>query len=271
MKHYLLIGASILGAYLLLVLFFRVYEDRLIYYPQKEQLSDISPLKLEEHMITTSDGNQVHLVFKEQKRDIVFLFCHGNAGNITANLPNLQNLDASGYSYLMFDYPGYGKSSGSPSEQGLYFAGQAVYDFLVKEKLFQPDQIIVNGQSLGVAVCIELASRNPVRSVISESAFASTHAMSRELLKGIPIAWFVSNKFDSLSRVQHLNVPILFIHGEQDQIIPPTHSQRLYAAANEPKFLLTIPDYGHNQVISEASEAFNAAIDEFIETSQISQ
>lgn len=261
-----------IGIYLLLVLFFNWYEYEITYYPSSTEAADLSHLQVQDIFLTSSDQIKIHAVYKEQKKELVFLFCHGNGGNISYNLGNLEYLDQTGYSYLMLEYPGYGKSEGRTSEQGLYHAAQAAYDFLTEEKGFRADQLIAYGHSIGGAVCIDLASKNPVRSLIIQSGIASSYTMSKHILPFFPPKlFFISNKYDSLTRLKNITVPILFLHGKQDLIIPPSQSQLLYEAAKEPKYLYIVPGFGHNEVIPAGPGEHVEAIRAFIKTSQIKQ
>lgn len=258
----------IIVVYLILLLFFNWYEYQVIYHPVKRAISDYRDLQLEDVFMTDEQIGKIHGVYKEQNRDLVILYSHGNAGNITYNLGNLKFLDQTSYSYLMYDYPGYGKSEGSPSEENVYGSGQTAYDFLIKEKKYRPDQIILHGQSMGGAVSIELATKNPVRSVVVESSLTSTHDAARKLFSFFPAKLFITNKYVNIEKVKQLDVPILFIHGKQDNIFPYEFSEKLYAAANEPKYLILIPTIGHNELIPEP---YLTQILEFIKTSQIQE
>lgn len=146
-----------------------------------------------------------------------------------------------GINVLTYDYPGYGTSGGSPSEENGYAAIDAAYDYMV-EKGVRPETIILHGRSLGGAMAVELAPRKPVGGLIMESTFTGAF----RVVTRYPILPF--DKFKNLEKMDKVKCPVLVIHGTNDWTIPAYHGQRLFEAANEPKQALWIEGAGHNNV-----------------------
>lgn len=191
----------------------------------------------------------------------VWLFLHGNGSNIGDELKRAVWFHHLGYSTLMVDYRGYGRSKSSfPTEASVYQDVEAVWHYLTQVRQIPPQQIFVYGHSLGGAIAIELATRHPeLGGLAVEGTFTSMRAMVGHLYKQFsifPVELILRQRFDSLSKVRSLSVsennshtmPILFIHGTIDRVVPAFMSQTLFEAAPEPKRLLLVPDAGHHDV-----------------------
>jgi pimeloyl-ACP methyl ester carboxylesterase len=177
------------------------------------------------------------------------LFCHGNAGSIGTHLKPIQaiskELDAS---VLIFDYPGFGMSEGSPSETGCYAAALAAYDWLAHQE--SPERIIILGQSLGGGVATELASRRPHRALALFKTFTSFPDVAQYQVPLFPARWLVSNRYDNLDKIR-LCGPTFIAHGDCDRLIPLKQAERLFRAAQEPKRLVVLKGYGHQGAITQ--------------------
>jgi len=186
----------------------------------------------------------------------VILLCHGNAGNISHRLAHAETFLNAGASAFLFDYRGYGRSSGKPSEKGLYADARAAYDFLIGKGVAATN-IILFGESLGSAVATELASTEPTGGLVLLSGFTSIPDLGRELFPFIP-RFLGSIRFNSLERIPRVNAPVLVIHSRLDTLIGFHHGQKLFAAAPEPKTFLEIQAdhnesfYAEGQVIADA-------------------
>jgi fermentation-respiration switch protein FrsA (DUF1100 family) len=176
----------------------------------------------------------------------VVLWCHGNAGNITHREGNLRALAARGLAVFIFDYRGYGLSEGSPGEKGVYRDADAAYRYLVDETGIAPARIVVFGRSLGAAVALDLALREPVAGLVMESAFENTKAMAKLQMPLLPVGWLLRSKFDNLGRIGGLKVPLLMVHGDRDTLVPTAQGRAVFAAAPEPKRFYAIAGAGHN-------------------------
>lgn len=160
------------------------------------------------------------------------LHCHGNGGNIDGRLELAKDLCQRGIGVVLFDYRGYGRSSGAISREGeLFEDAQAVYDRLAQ--LHQP--IWIYGESLGGGVASYLAEKNPCQGLILQSTFTSFTERASENYPFLPISWLSRFQLNTRARLARLNCPVLVIHGNQDEVIGFRHGQALFAAAKEPK------------------------------------
>jgi uncharacterized protein len=197
------------------------------------------------------------------------LYLHGNGINIGANVEHALRFHQLGFSVLLIDYRGYGRSvSVFPSEASVYADAQRAWNYLVQERRIPPAQIYIYGHSLGGAIAIELATRQPqAAAVIVESSFTSIRALTD--LKGwprfFPVDVILTQRFDSLRKVQSLKLLSLFIHGTADTLIPFEMSQSLYAAAPQPKQLILVPQAGHGNVASVAGPAYLQAVQALVQ------
>jgi fermentation-respiration switch protein FrsA (DUF1100 family) len=239
--------------FLLLVLLFSLFytkvENFFVFFPQSS--FDFTPegygLDYKDIYFETNDGKRLHGWFFPVKHGgPTLLFCHGNAGNISHRLDNIRYLLGEGLQVFIFDYRGYGKSSGRPSEQGLYQDGLAAFDHLVRNMHVPPEDIIPFGRSLGAAVAIEVAMRRRVTALIVESAFTSTRDMAKRMLLFLPLVPFLPANYDNLEKIRRLPIPKLIIHGELDEIVPFSMGKRLFDSAPPPKYFLPLTVAGHN-------------------------
>jgi uncharacterized protein len=214
------------------------------------------------------------------------LYLCGRAGNKTYYnyITRIKALRQLGFDVLVIDYRGYGLSGGMlPSEAQIYEDSQAAWTYLTQIRGIVPDQIVVYGESLGGAVALDLVAKHPeVGGAIIQSSFTKMAEVIKlkELLWLLPIDLILTERFDSLSKVRSLNtsnnaakakspqIPILFIHGTADDVVPVNMSQQLYDAAPEPKQLLLIPDAGHYRIYQPGANSYLRAIQKFIEQAE---
>ena len=195
----------------------------------------------------------------------VFLWCHGNAGNISHRLENIKQLFRRGISLLIFDYRGYGRSSGNPSEAGLYQDAKAAYDYLLHQRKISPDRLILFGRSLGAGVAAEIGLHRPAAGIILEGSFPSIQAMADHHYWGLPASWVMDADFNLAQKVRALQLPIFVIHGEADSIVPITLGRQVFEAAQEPKRWYAVAGAGHNDVPFVGGEAYFREIVGFIQ------
>lgn len=233
------------GAVCLLVFLFQA---RLVYFPGPAPSVDQAQLGLPSRALalTTADGEKLGTWFfpHESARGVV-LVSHGNAGSIEQRLELARAFHALGWAVLLYDYRGYGASTGSPSEAGTYSDAEAAYEHLARLESFSPERIVLYGESLGAAVALELALRRPCARVILESAFTSLPDMAAAVYPFLPARWLARIRYDNFAKVGRLTVPLLLIHSPDDEIVPVEHARRNLAAAREPKRLLLTAG-GHN-------------------------
>jgi hypothetical protein len=153
--------------------------------------------------------------------------------------------DRLGRAVLVYDYPGYGKSTGQPSEAGCYAAGEAALGWLIKDQGVPANEIILVGESLGGAIAAELATRHPARLLVLHSAFTSFPDVSQARLPWYPSRYLVHNQMKNIEKIQRVHCPVLITHGTADWTVPFAHGERLFAAANEPKQFIRREGEGH--------------------------
>jgi len=252
--------------------FYPKIENFFVFFPQKA--FDFAPesfgLAYKEAAFTTEDATALHgWFFPGEKDRPVLLHFHGNAGNISHRLDLAQMFLRQGFSVFLFDYRGFGKSQGRPSEQGLYKDGMAAYDTLVKKWGILPGNIVLHGHSIGAAVAIEVALTKSVRAVILESAFTST----KDMAKTIPLFFLLSPllpaNYNNLEKVARLRIPKLFVHGDRDDIVSFSMGQKLFEAAVEPKFFYSVKDAGHNDVFIVGGKKYFQTFAEFARNGKI--
>jgi fermentation-respiration switch protein FrsA (DUF1100 family) len=175
------------------------------------------------------------------------LYCPGNAGNLEQRGRVVKEMfDALGESILIFDYPGYGRSQGVPSERGCYAAAQAAYDWLVREKKIAPGRVILFGESLGGGVAVDLASRQPHRALVLVRTFTSIPDVASDQFPLLPGDMVVINRFDNLKKLPSCKQPVFIAQADQDRIIPFHHGKRLLDASGGPAEFCHLKNMGHN-------------------------
>jgi len=243
-------------------------EDRFVYYPVRYPSGQWEGhgLNVEECTFVTKDGVKLHAWWQHGTGTgaaPVLLWFHGNAGNITHRADNLRMLAGRDLDVLIVDYRGYGKSEGRPSEKGLYLDGEAAYRYLTEERGIDEGRIICFGRSLGTSVALHVALRCHVAGVVLESPFADARAMARRMMPTFPVWPFIRSRFDNVGMVSKLNVPLLVIHGDQDEIVPFTQGKAVFEAATEPRQFYTIPGAGHNDTYLVGGEPYFEALLDF--------
>lgn len=228
-----------------------------IYYPDPHWIATPERMGLhaEEVRMPVEPGVQLHAWFFPCSDPLAtLLFCHGNAGNISHRLENVYYLVEFGFQILLFDYRGYGRSTGEPSEEGLYLDAETAWAHMIDREETAGIPRIVFGRSLGGAVAVELGTRVDADGLILESTFTSIRTLAR-LMFPLPLPR-LPVKYDSLSKIGGLHTPLLDIHGEQDELIPYTDGLALFEAAPEPKAWVPIPGAGHNDTYVIGGQAY---------------
>ena len=203
--------------------------------------------------LTTDDGERLHGWWIDRRaaaRGSVLL-CHGNAGNVGDRVAHADALTRVGFDVLLFDYRGYGSSSGRPDEQGTYRDARAALRCLLSRAGVDPARVLYLGESLGGAVALELALEHPPAGLILLSAFTSVRDMARIHYGLLPTA-IVPDAYPSLRLIADLRAPLLVLHGEDDMIVPVEHARALYHAAPDPKRLRIVRGAGHNDIVTSA-------------------
>jgi fermentation-respiration switch protein FrsA (DUF1100 family) len=211
--------------------------------------------------LTTRDAVRINAwwIGAPQAR-IATVFFHGNGGNLTHRIEHMRAIAAAGSSLLMVDYRGYGKSEGRPSESGLYADADAAYRWVIDHG-YAAERILIHGESLGSAVAIDLASRSPCAGVVLEAPFNSASQVAAGVLP--LIGPLIMRAFDSKRKIGKIRAPLLFLHGDRDEVIPYKLGRDLYDAAPEPKSFWTVEGAGHNDLLQVAGEQYRQRLAEF--------
>ena len=239
-----------LVCYLLLLLVLMIFEESLIYFPSPYPKGDWQPpgVSFQDAEFQAVDGTCLHGWYAHhQNARAVVLFCHGNAGNVTHRAHTLATLhDLVGVSVLIFDYRGYGKSQGKPTEDGVLADARAARAWLAdKEGIAQSDVVLI-GRSLGGAVAVDLAAKDGARALALESTFTSVADVGTYHYPWVPVRMLLRTRLDAAAKIGRYAGPLLQSHGDADSVVPYRLGQELFQAANEPKRFITIPRGDHN-------------------------
>lgn len=267
-----MILVAIAAGMLMVVVALRVIENQLIYFPPPYPEGFPSPQtyqgEVEDVWLMTEDGVRINAFYHSHPASKqVLLWFHGNAENIGYGLEHLRALAKIGINILAVDYRGYGRSEGKPDEAGVYHDADAAYDYLINQRHFRPQDIIIYGHSLGGAVAVNLASRRPCGGLVVQSSFTSALAMARRMFAIPLIGYAAKSRFDSLRKIRDVHAPILIVHGTRDEVVPFAMGQQLFAAAPEPKRFYPIEGAGHNNLMEVGGESYLACLRRFLDES----
>ncbi|MGA7563161.1 MAG: alpha/beta hydrolase [Desulfobaccales bacterium] len=222
-------------------------------------------LAYEEVNFEAEDGVRLNGWWLPKEGAPVLLWFHGNAGNISHRLENLNLLHRSvQVQVFIFDYREYGKSEGRISREGTYKDSAAAYRYVTATRGLDPADLVLFGRSLGTALAVDLAARLPCRSLIIESAFTNSSELAKLFLPFM-FDWRPRVPYDNLGKIDKIKAPLLIIHGSEDEIIPVSMSRRLLAAAREPKELYIIPGAHHNDTYLVGGPAYFERLSAFIQ------
>lgn len=222
-----------------------------------------SQLDYEDVYCVTEDRVQVHGWFiKSSQAKNTVIFFHGNAGNIADRIEKAQLFVKMGLNVLLVDYRGYGKSSGKPTEKGIYKDALAAYDYLSTRQDVDVKRVIVYGSSLGGAVAIDLAAQRKVGGLVIDSSFSSAADMARVIFPFVP-SFLIRTKMDSVRKVQAISVPKLFLHSRGDETVSFALGQKLFNAAASPKEFIEI-EGTHNEGYATSHAVFVNSIEKFL-------
>lgn len=209
-----------------------------------------SGLSYEEVRVQTADDLAITgWYLPAQESRVVLLYCHGNAGDIRDWYQAAPPFLAGGISVLMWDYRGYGRSEGRPSEEGLYLDGEAMWAWVKERARREGSPAAILGKSLGSAVAIHLATHDSPQALVLDSAFTSMREVVSRMASWVPLN-VIPRLFESLEKVPAVSCPTLVIHGGQDSLVPVSQGERLYIALKCPKALFIIAAAEHNDISS---------------------
>jgi fermentation-respiration switch protein FrsA (DUF1100 family) len=247
------LGVVAVGAVLLVTLLWAV-QRALIYFPLPDELAPVATALPGAEAVTLQTEGGLHLggwflPAAGAESSATMLVFNGNAGDRSFRAPLAADLSQAELSVLLFDYRGYGRNPGTPSEAGLLMDARAARAYLAGRGDVDPDRLVYFGESLGAAVAVALAAEQPPLAMILRSPFTSLAEMGRLHYPFLLVVGFLLlDRFDSIERIPRVRCPLLVIAGEQDRVVPPAHSRRLYEAASDPKQFELIPGVDHNDL-----------------------
>jgi fermentation-respiration switch protein FrsA (DUF1100 family) len=239
-----------------------------LFFPDSEMAADPAEfgMAFEDQWIETSDGIRLHSWWiPAHQPKAVLLFFHGNAGNISHRLHNLRLLRGMGISPLIPDYRGYGRSGGRPDEKGFYLDARAAYMAASKRAEESKCKLVVFGRSLGGAAAVSVGGFKGVSGVILESTFTNLGDMAKSLYLVPWLDKLLGGRFDSDERIKAIRVPLLFIHGDRDQIVPMRLGRKLYDRAAGPKAFFTVAGAGHNDTVNTGGAEYLTRVADFLD------
>lgn len=257
-----------LSAYLLLVLLVFVLQSHLLYFPQTAKKLPVTPGQLgypfESVNITTDDDTMLHGWFVPAPDAIgtVLLF-HGNAGNMSHRLDYLPMFRQLRLNAFLFDYRGYGQSTGAPSEAGTYNDALAAWQYLTDTRNIPGSEIILYGESLGGAIAAWLAGQKPNGMLVLTSTFTSIPELAQTIYPFLPVRWIARFDYNTLAHLESVACPVFVAHSPNDEVVPFSHGKRLFEHAQEPKQFLTLTN-GHNNGFIFMRETWINTLDSFI-------
>jgi len=259
----------LMGAYGLMVALLYVSQDRMLYYPNmpsREHSGTPADIGLEYETVTLVTEDELQLnawLIHHPKQKGVVLFCHGNAGNISHRLSSIKVFHDLGFSVLIFDYRGYGKSEGTPSESGTYKDAETAWRYLTEVRNYQAIDIILFGRSLGGSIAAYLATKQSPKAIVVESSFTSVPDLAAKLYPLFPVRWLTKFHYPTSKYLQRIRCPVLVVHSRDDEIIPFDHGRALYAAAAEPKQMLELRG-SHNDAFLRDKKAYMEGLRSFL-------
>ena len=248
-----------------------MFEEQFIFFPAGYPEGNYSliprSLSVQDHWFTTSDGVRLHgWLVRADSGSPVLLFSHGNAGNISHRLDLVRQLHSLGCTVFVYDYRGYGRSEGSPTEEGVYLDGLAAFDYLSSLDGIDSRRLVLYGRSLGGAVSVDVATHRSPAALILESTFSSARDVAAHLYSFLPARFFLHSKFDSEAKIRSITLPLLVLHGSVDSIIPIALGRKLFNAANPPKEFYEIPGASHNDTHLIGGDLYFQRLRGFLDT-----
>jgi fermentation-respiration switch protein FrsA (DUF1100 family) len=242
----------------------KALESRLTFKPNAIDHGGLTDMRFERFRLGSEFGLDLDAGFVDNGSSLAVLFLHGNRHNVTRFGDHYRMFNALGWSYLFFDYPGYGKSSGYPTEAGVYAAARAAYSHLRYRRGFAPENILVYGASMGGAVSMELLLNVEARALVTESTFTCTWAMAQYLYPALPVWRFLPNRFRNNERLPLIRIPKLLIHGDKDRVVPVSMAHTLFSLAQDPKRLLIIEGSNHVDCLARGTTQVSAALKDLV-------
>jgi uncharacterized protein len=257
--------ASFVAIYVLAICGLAIFQRRLQYFPDR-RLVDPAQAGLsgvEDLRLTTDDGETLVAWYVPAKDGHpLILYFHGNGGALVDRIPRFRALTASGYGLLAIAYRGYGGSTGSPTQKGLMEDGETAY-LEARARGYDGDRIVLMGESLGTGVAIALAATREAAALVLDSPYSSAVEVAAAHYAVFPVNWLMLDRFRSDLAIGEVRIPILVVHGDEDDVIPINLARRLFELANEPKTFMLVSGGKHLVLgLAEVFPRVRAWIDE---------
>ena len=262
------LALSIVAAVVITARYTDLIERFFIFFPERHLFQDPGDrgLDFEEVYFSAADGVRLHGWFVPGEGEKTLVWFHGNAGNIGSRVDHLAGFHSRlGVNVFIFDYRGYGRSDGSPSEKGTYLDADGALAHLRSRGDVDPQKLVLYGKSVGSAVAVEAATRNEAYALILETPFTSIQAMAKRHYPFLPgVGALVRTKYDSLSKMKDIHSPVMVVHGDRDEIAQFDMGRELFQAANPPKRFHTVEGAGHNDTYLVGGATYFDALASFL-------
>lgn len=256
---------AIIGGYLLILCLMYIFQRYLIFLPSSDLMitPDQAGLQAQDLWMDTEDGERLHgWIFPKEEAEYIIILSHGNAGNISGRIDIAKFLNELGLAVILYDYRGYGKSSGKPSEEGMYLDVEAVANFVKTEIGYSEKQMIMYGRSLGGAVASFAATRFNVGGLVLDSTFRNLKLMVKDLYPFVP-ASLARYEFSTESYLKQVSVPVMIMHSPKDEIADISQGKYLYDLAEKPKKFVELRG-GHNENFHASTDILRESWKEFL-------
>jgi uncharacterized protein len=232
--------------YMLIVGLLYVMQRSMLYHPIATRITpaEAGLPEAQEVVLTTSDGEKLvawHVPPRGDKPVVIYF--HGNAEIVPWRAKRHRVTIADGAGLIALNFRGYGGSTGTPTEDGLHRDAEAAYAFAAER--YPAQRIVLWGHSLGTGIAVWLASEKSVGKMILEAPYSSTVDIAASLFPWIPVRLLMKDRLRSDERIGKVHVPLLIMHGAQDDVISIRFGERLFALANEPKRFIRYDTGGH--------------------------
>lgn len=242
---------ALVGVYLILLLLVFIFQRQFLYFPDQSvpPAAHLAATGFEPVVVRSGPDGALQSVWREPRGSDspVILLLHGNAGSHFHRIPQYQALAEEGAGVLGVGYPGYGGNRGTPSETALFQAAQDNYDWLTRKGV-RPERIIIIGESLGSGVAAYLAAKNDAAALVMVAAHSGMAEIAQLQFPVFPARWLVKDRYQTTTYIRQIDMPLFWIHGTSDDLIPFTIGQRFFDAATQPKTAYPVKNAGHNDL-----------------------
>lgn len=238
-------------AYLVVLIPMTIFQRELMYFPWDSGSSprEVGLALTREVPLTAEDGTKLTAWYRPSPKGMpLIVYFHGNGGDISLRTSKLQALSDKGFGYLALSYRGYGKSEGTPTQDGLYMDAEAAIRFATTTLSVPSGRLIMYGESLGTGIATEMARRHPTAMLVLEAPYTSVVDRAAEIYWWAPVRWLIRDRYPLLESLNRVREPFLIFHGEKDTVIPIAHGKAVYEAANQPKQAYFLPEFGHDNI-----------------------